>query len=164
MTGASFRLATVDDEDLLIELMEEFYRVEHLPFEETIARRALKQILDNTLFGLIHLIGAEDAVAGYIVLTFGFSLEFHGRDALVDELYLREEFRRRGLGRAALEFIEGVCRNEGIEAIHLEVDRINVRAQEIYRRAGYRDHDRYLLTKWLDIGDQFNQQPNEKHR
>jgi GNAT superfamily N-acetyltransferase len=84
-----------------------------------------------------------------MVLTFGFSLEFHGRNALLDELYLREEFRGRGLGRASLVRAEEICRREGIRAVHLEVDRVNVRAQEVYRKAGYKDHDRYLLTKWL---------------
>lgn len=54
------------------------------------------------------------------------------------------------LMQAALQRVEEVCRMEGIRALHLEVDRGNTRAQELYRRVGYRDHDRYLLTKWLE--------------
>ena len=46
-------------------------------------------------------------------------------------------------------FAEGVCRGRGVRALHLEVERENTRAQSIYRRAGFVDHDRYLLTKWL---------------
>jgi ribosomal protein S18 acetylase RimI-like enzyme len=95
------------------------------------------------------LIRVNDATAGYLVLTFGFSLEFGGRDALIDELYVRENFRGRGLGRASLVLAAEVCREEGIRALHLEVDRVNTRAQGVYRQAGFRDHDRYLLTKWL---------------
>jgi ribosomal protein S18 acetylase RimI-like enzyme len=34
--------------------------------------------------------------------------------------------------------------------LHLEVERANTAAQGVYRRAGFKDHDRYLLTKWLD--------------
>jgi diamine N-acetyltransferase len=34
--------------------------------------------------------------------------------------------------------------------MHLEVDRANTRAQEVYRKAGYKDHDRFLWTKWLE--------------
>ncbi|MDQ3686995.1 MAG: GNAT family N-acetyltransferase [Acidobacteriota bacterium] len=140
------------DEDILIVLMREFYAVEHLTFDEGVARAALRQILHHSSLGSVYLIRSDEDVAGYVVLTFGFSLEFHGRDALVDELYLREEFRGKGLGRAALEFVEEVCREEGVKALHLEVDRVNTRAQEVYRAAGYRDHDRYLLTKWVDAG------------
>lgn len=88
-------------------------------------------------------------MAGYIVLTFGFSLEFHGRDAFVDELYVRNGYRGHGIGKASLRLVEEVCQKEGIKALHLEVDRQNLHAQNLYRKAGYKDHDRYLLTKWL---------------
>ena len=146
---AAFSLAGPDDEDLLIVLLREFYAVEHLPFDEQVCRAGLRQLLANPAFGSIQLLHVGERIAGYMVLTFGFSLEFHGRDALLDELYLREEFRSRGLGRASLDQAEEICRREGIRALHLEVDRVNLRAQEVYRKAGYKDHDRYLLTKWL---------------
>ncbi|HYP01416.1 MAG TPA: GNAT family N-acetyltransferase [Pyrinomonadaceae bacterium] len=144
-----FTVADASDVDLLVELMREFYAFEHLPFDEARARVALEQILSDGRFGLVHLIrvGAEEA--GYLVVTFGFSLEFHGRDALVDEIYLRDNFRGHGIGKAAIEFASELCRSEGIAALHLEVERANTRAQAVYRRAGFRDHDRYLLTKWL---------------
>lgn len=148
-----FTAADANGEDILIALMREFYAVEHLAFDERVARAALRQILRNGALGSVYLIRFGEDVAGYVVLTFGFSLEFHGRDALIDELYLREEFRGKGLGRAALMFVEEVCRREGIKALHLEVDRVNTRAQEVYRAAGYRDHDRYLLTKWMEASE-----------
>ncbi|HLL71027.1 MAG TPA: GNAT family N-acetyltransferase [Pyrinomonadaceae bacterium] len=129
--------------------MREFYAIEHLGFDEGVARAALAQILCDCRFGVIHVIHVEEEAAGYLVVTFGFSLEFGGRDALVDEIYLRENFRGRGIGKATLELAGAVCREEGIGALHLEVDRVNTRAQGLYRQAGFRDHDRYLLTKWL---------------
>lgn len=145
----AFTLAGASDVELLVELMREFYAIEHLEFDDGTARRALEQILSDRRFGVVHLIQVDDAAAGYLVLTFGFSLEFGGRDALLDEIYLRENFRGRGIGKASLELAEAVCREEGIRALHLEVDRVNTRAQKVYRQAGFRDHDRYLLTKWL---------------
>src|SRR5438876_7571225 len=36
----------------------------------------------------------------------------------------------------------------GVHAIHLEVDRGNNPALELYRRTGYKDHDRLLMAKW----------------
>ncbi|MDB6031743.1 MAG: family N-acetyltransferase, partial [Verrucomicrobiales bacterium] len=47
-----------------------------------------------------------------------------------------------------------LCHGEGITAVHLEVDRSNSRAQELYRKAGYADHDRFLLTKWIQAAIQ----------
>ena len=78
--------------------------------------------------------------------------EFHGRGAWVDELYVREAWRGQGLGRASLAFAEELGRRAGIKALRLEVDRGNARAQRLYRAAGFQDHDRFLLTKWLEQG------------
>ena len=41
---------------------------------------------------------------GYLVLTLGYSLEYGGRDAFIDEVYIRSSYRGRGIGTAALTF------------------------------------------------------------
>jgi ribosomal protein S18 acetylase RimI-like enzyme len=51
------------------------------------------------------------------------------------------------LGRRALEFLEEKARASGVNALHLEVDRGNDPALELYRRTGYEDRGRHLLTK-----------------
>ena len=145
-----FSVATPADEETVLSLMGEFYLIEHLPFTEHVARSALRPLLVEHEHGVVALMHAGEELAGYLVLTFGYSLEFHGRDALVDELYVREEFRGRGAGTLGLAFVEEICRTEGIRALHLEVDRGNERARRLYHRAGYQDHDRYLLTRWLE--------------
>jgi ribosomal protein S18 acetylase RimI-like enzyme len=85
-----------------------------------------------------------------VVVTYGFSLEYHGRDALVDEFFLRPEFRGRGVGRQALEFVAEFCRAQDISAVHLAVDHANERAQRVYRQFGFEQHERFIMTKWLD--------------
>jgi ribosomal protein S18 acetylase RimI-like enzyme len=146
---ATFKPADVADADLLVGLMREFYELEHISFDERGAREALAQLLSDGRLGRVCLIRSGGDVAGYLVVTFGFSLEFGGRDAFVDELFLRGEFRRRGIGKLALAFAEEQCREAGVGALHLEVERANTAAQELYRRSGFRDHDRYLMTKWI---------------
>lgn len=141
------------EEDAVLALMREFYALEHLTYSERVARLALHELWRSPALGRVYLIHAEEELAGYVVLTFGFSLEFHGRDALVDELYLRESYRGRGWGTECLRWIEEICRADGVHAVHLEVDHINVRAKRLYHRAGYEDHNRHLLTKWLRSRD-----------
>ncbi|MCG6133681.1 MAG: GNAT family N-acetyltransferase [Nostoc sp. LLA-1] len=143
-------LAKSTDIDLLIEMMQEFYVHERLKFDEQVARKSLDEILNNDTLGIIHLIYCGEDVVGYVVLTFGYSLEFHGRDAFVDELYLQEKYRRQGLGKQSLQLCERICEQKGIKALHLEVEKTNTIAQSVYRKAGYKDHDRYLLTKWIN--------------
>lgn len=141
--------ADLSDLELLITLMQEFYKIEHLEFDAHFQKRALKEILGNSDFGMVHIIHAGDSLAGYVVITNCYSLEFHGRYALIDELYLREGYRGRGVARTALEEIEELCLHSGIHAIRLEVSRTNLRAREVYLKAGFRDEERFLMTKWI---------------
>lgn len=144
-----FKLASLIDMDTLIEMMSAFYIYDHIVFNETAARNSLRDILENKLFGRVFLINLSEDVIGYIVITFGYSLEFHGRDAFIDEIYFKEEYRGKGFGKVTLEFAENICRENGIRALHLEVERSNTIAQAFYRKSRFEEHDRYLMTKWL---------------
>ena len=141
--------AEATDLETLVVFMRDFYEHEALQFNEQVARRTLQQLLADHSLGRVFLFEFEGEKVGYTVLTFGFSLEFHGRDAFVDELYLMANQRSRGFGKQTLGFLADVCRAEGVAALHLEVERANTIAQEVYRKQGFKDHDRYLLTKWL---------------
>src|SRR5262245_26302454 len=149
MADPVFEPATSNEIEMLVAMMRELYAYDGLAFDEAIARRALMGLIDNETSGRVFLIRLANDVAGYAVLTFGYSLEFHGRDAFVDELYLRDEYRGRGIGKHALQFLTDVCADEGVSALHLEVERENRSAQAVYRKFGFEDHDRYLMTKWL---------------
>ena len=144
-----FAEAGPGDFDALVGMMREFYAHERMEFAEGAARRALAELCGDGRLGRVRLIREGAEVVGYLVLTFGYSLEFGGRDAFVDELFVREAWRGRGAGRLALEHAAEVCRAEGVRALHLEVDHVNPRAQALYRKAGFRHHARHLMTKRL---------------
>ena len=130
-------------------MMKDYYKYDNLDFDKETATSSLSQLINNKLYGQIHLIIRDNMTIGYIALTLGFSLEFKGVDAFVDEIYIKEEFRGHGAGAKALEFIDGICLSLGVKALHLEVERKNIEAQGLYRKSGFVDHDRYLMTKWI---------------
>lgn len=146
----TFRIAREADADLLLAMMREYYAFDGHAYDEQRARVALLKFLGEPSFGRAWLICDGDVAVGYIVLTFGYSLEYLGRDAFIDEFYLRESYRGRGWGRRTLEFVEEAGRAAEVRTIHLEVVRANSRAKEVYRRAGYADHDHYLMSKWIE--------------
>ncbi|MCI0529527.1 MAG: GNAT family N-acetyltransferase [Nitrospira sp.] len=143
----TFKIAEVSDKDILVDFMREFYAFEHLPFDAHVARIALDKILRNDSLGRVWLICHGSEAIGYVVLTLGYSLEYGGRDAFIDEIYLRENYRRQGIGTKALRFLEDTCRALEVQALHLEVERKNTHAQAFYRKVGFEDHDRYLMTR-----------------
>ena len=130
-------------------MMRDFYEAEGLEFDPSASSGALATLIQNPALGRVVLLRDGDATAGYFVLALGYSLEFHGRDAFIDELYLSNQYRGRGWGLRAMEHAEEVAQVLGVRALHLEVNRSNEAAQSLYRKLGYRDHDRYLMTKSL---------------
>lgn len=146
----TFREATGGDVEQVLPMVEEFHALDGHPFDRSVVRKALEELVGNPELGRVWLIQDGAATVGYIVLGFGYSLEFHGRDAFIDELFLVESYRGRGWGRMALEFAEREAASLGVRALHLEVTRANHRAREVYTSYGFRDHERTLMTKWID--------------
>jgi diamine N-acetyltransferase len=144
-----FRLASERDADTLLEFMQAYYAFDGHGFEREKAHDALVALLENANLGRAWLILDGDAPAGYIVLCFGYSLEWLGRDAFVDEFFLREEYRGRGWGHAAMQFVEAEARHAGIRTLHLEVVEKNVGALDFYRKYGFQEHQSGFLSKWI---------------
>lgn len=145
-----FRLAVESDADLLLEFMREYYAFDGHGFDREKARVALTSLLRDETFGRAWLILDVDIPVGYIVICFGYSLEWLGRDAFVDEFFLSEAYRGRGWGRATMAFLEDAARADGIHALHLEVVQSNTKALELYRKLGFHEHRSTFLSKWID--------------
>ena len=143
------RSAGVADLDLLARMHEEFSLEDRHAFDLAAARGALDALLREPRFGRAWVIENDDQAVGYLAVCFGYSIEFRGRDAFVDELYVRPAQRGRGLGREALSVAEVACREAGIVALHLEVKRDNQAARKLYRSAGFAERESYLMTKKL---------------
>ena len=146
-----FRRAGESDADILLSFMQEYYEFDGHGFDPEKARGALMALLHDSNLGGVWLILDGDTAVGYVVLCFGYSLEWLGRDAFVDEVYLREQYRGRGWGRRTMEFVEEEARSAGIRALHLGVVPGNANALELYRRMGFHEHDSKFLSKWIAL-------------
>ena len=140
------RLAAADDVALLVELMSEFYAEAGYKAEPGRAARAFAGLIEDEHAGRAWIIETEFEVVGYVVMTLGYSMEYGGRDAFIDDLFIRPAFRARGYGTAALAEVRAKAVTLGARALHLEVGRDNESAQALYRRAGFVDTHRQLLT------------------
>lgn len=157
----SFRAATESDADTLLPFMREYYAFDGHAFDEHKARAALIKLLRDPSLGRVWLILANaneadkhektkrELPVGYIVLCFGYSLEWLGRDAFVDEFYLRPDYRGRGWGRTTMAFLEDAARKLNVTALHLEVMHHNTNALELYRKLGFEGHKSSFLSKWI---------------
>ena len=146
----AFRDLTPEDRDLVIPMVQAFYRsdaVDH-PVDAAILERAFQDAADPAeplLRGL--LIQWEDKPAGYMYLTQCYSAEVGGRCVFIEEIYLEPEYRRRGLGAQIMAWLEQEY--PAARRFRLEVTQANQGAISLYQRAGYTflRYDQMVLDK-----------------
>jgi len=137
--------ATAHHSDQILPLVAAYHAFEHIDSSAEARAAAVGRLLREPGLGGIWLVLADARVAGYIALCRGFSIEFNGYDAFVDEFFLLPEARGRGVGKAVLARIADEARKLDINALHLEVARDNHAARKLYAGAGFVARDRYLL-------------------
>ena len=129
-----------DDLPVLLELVAEYCHADDHQFDREVAVRGLAPLLADDTYGAIWLIDPAptphiDSADGYIVVTWGWSIEIGGLDVVLDEFYVRT--RNQGKGSAALRVIEADCRARGVRRIFLETELVNEPARRLYARHGY---------------------------
>jgi ribosomal protein S18 acetylase RimI-like enzyme len=151
-SSIKFRYAEWKDVDRLLEMMRDLYAHDGTNFDEATSREATNELISSmdsaiTDFGRIWLIERNGEVVGYIVLTFGFSLEYGGMHGFIDELFVQEGFRGEGAGSQAIEYAAAMCKHLGMSTLLLEVDLENARSRALYERIGFREHRRRLMSR-----------------
>ncbi|MBQ6878526.1 MAG: GNAT family N-acetyltransferase [Oscillospiraceae bacterium] len=77
----------------------------------------------------VYFVAANGETAGYLILQ-------HKNPLYIQSLYFLPEFRGKGLGRKAFEFIREHCRKNKIERFYLGCHPENIRAAGFYKKMG----------------------------
>ncbi len=139
-----------DDLDLLSDLVAEYHAFERIDMSEDVRRAALSRLLADSSLGEVWFIHGREERIGYIAICFGYSIEFAGRDAFIDEFFLKETARGRGIGSLVIDKVTAQLTNAGVAALHLEVDNRNFGAQRFYERHRFQARKKYHLMT-LDL-------------
>lgn len=140
-------LTTPQDLDRLIPMVRSYHQSEGIEVSDEHRRDALLPLLDGSPHGAVWLIGPKMSPVGYVAVSFGWSIELGGMDGFIDELWIREKVRGRGMGGEALSLLLKTLKDSGVKAMHLEMAEGNP-AERLYGRAGFRRRDFALLT-WI---------------
>ncbi len=134
------------DAALSLGMMREYYSIERVTFRSEVQGPALQTLLADPALGRVYLVRLDGEIAGYVALTFDFGLESGGREVFIDELFIVETCRGRGLGSRVLAFVEDTCRGFGARALHLAVAFENERARAVYEKRGFSPTGREMMT------------------
>ncbi|OAN17729.1 acetyltransferase [Photobacterium jeanii] len=125
----------------LLNLIEELFDYEALPQKTEQTQQAIQQLIANPDLGQAWLVEADEAgekmVVGHIIVSYSFSLEHGGKIGLIDQFYLKPEWRKQGIGTQLLPEIEQSLAQLGVRALSLEVNIGNAGARSFYEKQGY---------------------------
>ncbi len=143
--SAALHLASTSDLDRLCALVTASHTEVGLTSTDEARHAALAPLLEGIPHGAAYLIGPSRAPMGYVIVTFGWSLEFGGMEGFVDEIYLRPAVRGRGIAGEILISLPKALAEAGVKVLHLRVERTNDIAQRLYTRAGFKAREGFLL-------------------
>jgi ribosomal protein S18 acetylase RimI-like enzyme len=125
---------------------------EGIVISDELLEAALRRLLEDASLGGVWLVETNavraDGVIGYAIFTFGYDLEFGGRDAYMTELWIDERERGRGIGSAVIDLLAGELRARDVRALHLQVRSDNPAAR-LYERSGFVASPRVVMTRRL---------------
>ena len=134
----NFRKMEARDKDAVLEMMTVFYA------SPAVLHKASRKVLEQDIADCVgecpfvegFIIEEDGEVAGYAMTAMGYSTEYGGISVMLEDLYLRPEYRGRGLGSAFLLYLQDSLRGRAVR-LRLEAEPSNTRAIEVYRRCGF---------------------------
>lgn len=131
--------------DIIVPMMQDFYAIDGYPIDSAISRILFEEFIANETLGRAWLIYFNDEIVGYVILTFVFSFEYKGTIAFLDELYLNENARGKGIGKQVVDFVHQQAIALSLKIIYLEVEGHNENAQKLYLSKDFVIHNRMLM-------------------
>jgi GNAT superfamily N-acetyltransferase len=137
------RPATVDDVTLLRTMIRELAE-----FERELNRCVIEEMdLVRDGFGADPQFRAlmaewDGHPAGY-ALFFGYYSTWAGRGLFLEDLFVREQFRGRGIGKALLASVARIAVQENCYGVHWEVLGWNEKAIQLYQSLGAEFRDQW---------------------
>lgn len=136
------------DKQIYMEMAREFYHSDAVlhPVPDSHFIKTVEEALRPDGHAEIFMLEYNRVPAGYGLTARSFSQEAGGIQTWIEEIYIRKEFRSRGLGKEFFEYVEA-HRSEDVVRLHLEVDEENTRAISLYEKIGYRKLDYVQMIK-----------------
>jgi len=131
------REITQDDKEVFMAMAKEFYS------SEAVAHSLDTRIIEANFSTAINephrlrafIIEDGDVPVGFALISFYYATEVGGLVVLIEDVYLSEACRGKGLGSKFIEFVEKEY--PAAKRFHLEVAEGNTRAIALYKKLGY---------------------------
>jgi len=116
--STALHLATAEDAPILTGLMARFANEHQLPQAAEQRTDAVAPLLDGHPYGMAYLLGPKRAPVGYMIVTISWSITSGGLEASIDEFYLRDAVRGRGISTEVLIALAKSLKESGLKTVH----------------------------------------------
>ena len=134
---AEIREMRQEDRETVIDMMRRFYRSDALITNGS--EEIFESNVDSCLNGSPYVEGfiftAEGKVIGYGMLAKSFSTEFGSECIWIEDIYLEEEFRGKGIGSRFIQYVKDMYSDK---VLRLEAESDNQKAISTYEKNGFR--------------------------
>ena len=147
--SVSIRKMTEADRESVVNMMRTFY---HSPAvwtngSEDIYHNDVTACVTNNPYAEGFIFEEDNQIIGYGMIAKSFSTEFGKSCIWIEDLYLKEEHRGKGIGGSFFAFLE---REYPGTIMRLEVEEDNERAVMVYRKNGYEELPYMEMKKEID--------------
>ena len=134
--SVSIRKMTEADRESVVDMMRTFY---HSPAvwtngSEEIYNNDVTACVTDNPYAEGFIFEEDNQILGYGMIAKSFSTEFGKPCIWIEDLYLKEECRGKGIGSGFFEFLE---KEYPGTIMRLEVEEDNTRAVAVYKKNGY---------------------------
>jgi len=122
---------------------------EGLALDEATVSRGVRAVFDDPARGRYWLAEIDGQVAACLLTVPEWSDWRNGTVLWIHSLYVRPEFRKRGVFRGLYEHLRGLVEaDEALKGLRLYVETSNVSARKAYEAMGL-DCEHYRMYEWL---------------
>lgn len=143
------RSVNINDKKEYIEMTKEFYTSEAVlhSIPQEYIETTFDNLVNNTPYAKGYMIEYNGEIAGYALLAITYSNEVGGKVVWIEEIFIKEEFRGKGIGKNVFGQIKEL--NKDAKRFRLEVTKENLGAIRLYENLGYENLDYLQMT--IDI-------------
>ena len=145
-----YRLMKKGEENIVTQYIKGLFLEDPTPqgMSDKKIKKTIKTLLEHKEKGTIMVFESEKELLGYAMLINFWSNEYGGNVVYIDELFVKKEWRGKGVATTFIQFLVKKRINNAV-SLFLEVTPQNKDAEELYKQRGFNIHKNKRMERKL---------------